>query len=516
VSRRALAAAAVGTALALAASPLTAHAATAPRVVKYAGKAAPAPLHALPRAVSPQTTNGLTAAFIPSPTGLRSFSFDATQSTDTESTITGYSINYGDGTSAVTDTTGTFAYTYARAGSYTVTLTVTDAAGSTDTATTTVTTAGSDFTPYGPTRLLDTRDGTGQGGTGTPVGANSAISLKIGGNGSIPADATAVVINLTAVNATANGVISAYPAGVSHPNNTSNLNYYAADGAIATLATVQVGTGGDIDLYNNSGGTVDLIGDVTGYFTQTSSSGFTPLTPARILDTRTATGGHDSDLAANSSLALTIASADGGDLPSSGITAVALNLTTTNQTANGALTAYPDGTTRPGTSTLNYRDGINIANYSVVPVGADGKIEIYNSSTGPTDVIADVTGYFSTSSTSSYIPVTPTRSLDTRDEIQGTVEPDTIAQDPHLTSSQNNASAYAVTATVIGPSADGDLIIYPAGSPIPSVSNINWADGVNIANSAYIAPGSTGIYLYNQSPGTMNVTLDEYGYYSAH
>jgi PKD repeat protein len=514
VSRRPFAFAALGTALALTAGTLTAQAqtTTAPQVITYAGKAAPSALHTLARAVSPQTTNGLTASFTPSETGARSFSFNATSSTDTESTITGYTLSFGDGTAAISNTTGTFTYTYARAGSYTVTLTVTDAAGTTDSATQTVTTLGSDYTPYGPLRLLDTRNGTGEGGTAAKISADSAIKLQIGGNGDIPTGVTAVVLNLTATDNTAIGDIVAYADGTTKPA-TSNLNF-ASGQTIASTATVAVGADGSIDLYNGSSASTDLIADISGYYTQTSASGFTPLTPDRILDTRTTTGGHDSALGSDTALTLTVAGADGGLLPSSGITAVALNLTVTNESANGDIVAYPEGATKPGTSNINYFSGVNIANYAIVPVAANGEIEIYNNSTGTTNVIADVSGYFSATGTSSFVPVTPTRTLDTRTLIDGTVEPDTIAQDTVLTSSSNNATAYAITATVTNTAANGALTIYPASSSVPTVSNINWSTGDTIANAAYVTPGATGIYFYNNSDGDANFLADEYGYFS--
>jgi PKD repeat protein len=509
-----LAVLAASTALALAISPSLAAAqtTTAPHVIKYAGKIAPAP-SVRHSSVSPETSSGLTAALVSSTTGARSFSFDATGSTDSSSTITGYTFDYGDGSSTVTNTTGTSSYTYTRAGTYTITVTVTDAAGNTATDSLSVTTLGSDYTPYGPTRILDTRSGTGEGGTAAAIAADSAIKLEVGGNGSIPTDATAVVITLTATEGSDGGYIVAYPDGVTKPG-TSTLNF-AADQTIAATVTVAIGSDGYIDLYNDSGSTTELIGDVSGYYTQTSASGFTPLTPARILDTRTTTGGHDSPIDSDSTLTLTVAGADGGDLPSSGITAVALNLTATDETSSGNLNIYADGSSKPTSSILNYSKDVNIANYAVVPVGSDGKIDVYNSSAGTINLIGDVSGYFSSDGTSSFVPVTPTRSLDTRTLAGGTVCADCAAQDPTLTSIANDATAYAVTATVADTASSGDLIIYPAGAPKPSVSNINWSTGEAIANSTYIAPSSTGIYFYNQSSGTMNVIVDEYGYFAA-
>ncbi|MDH6577353.1 N-acetylmuramoyl-L-alanine amidase [Kitasatospora sp. MAP5-34] len=52
-----------------------------------------------------------------------------------------------------------------------------------------------------------------------------------------------------------------------------------------------------------------------------------------------------------------------------------------------------DGGARPTTSSLNLTPGTTAANLTLVPVGSDGCIDIYNSS-GGTDVVADLQGYF--------------------------------------------------------------------------------------------------------------------------
>ena len=55
----------------------------------------------------------------------------------------------------------------------------------------------------------------------------------------------------------------------------------------------------------------------------------------------------------------------------------------------------------------------------IIPVAADGKIALYNGSTNSADLIADVSGYFSGSSKSVYVPVSPFRALDTRSDSNG-------------------------------------------------------------------------------------------------
>jgi len=51
----------------------------------------------------------------------------------------------------------------------------------------------------------------------------------------------------------------------------------------ANLVVAKVGTDGQISLYNGRG-TVHLVADVVGWFSD--AAGFTPLVPARLLDTR--------------------------------------------------------------------------------------------------------------------------------------------------------------------------------------------------------------------------------------
>jgi hypothetical protein len=125
------------------------------------------------------------------------------------------------------------------------------------------------YTTAGPCRVFDTRTGTGvcPGAptfTAAKIGPKGVLKIKVTGVGSVPANATAVVLNITAVGATIPGTfITAYPDSPTTPA-VSNLNVNNA-GAIPNLAIVQVGPGGVIDFYNATG-SVNLIADVAGYF----------------------------------------------------------------------------------------------------------------------------------------------------------------------------------------------------------------------------------------------------------
>jgi len=73
-----------------------------------------------------------------------------------------------------------------------------------------------------------------------------------------------------------------------------------------------------------------------------------------------------------------------------------LNVTTVYPAAEGFLSVWPAGSPWPGTSNLNFQPRVTIPNAVVVPVGADGKVQVFNGSGGPVDLVVDVDGYILT------------------------------------------------------------------------------------------------------------------------
>lgn len=125
-----------------------------------------------------------------------------------------------------------------------------------------------------PARILDTRSGLGVASPG-PVGAASTISVQVTGVGGVPADATGVVVTLTATEATTASFVAAWPSGQPQPS-TSVLNFTAGED-IANTVTMSLGAGGKIDLFN-SAGSVQLLADVTGYLVPSGSGPVGPTT----------------------------------------------------------------------------------------------------------------------------------------------------------------------------------------------------------------------------------------------
>lgn len=137
------------------------------------------------------------------------------------------------------------------------------------------------FVPITPCRLLDTRVGADNvGPRAAPIGAGETYTLAARGavgKCTIPADATGLVVNTTAVNPTAASYLTVFPGGADRPLAAS-LNTVAGGAPTPNLVTVSIGDTGVISIYNHAG-TVDVVGDVTGWFVP-SPVGAGPVGPA--------------------------------------------------------------------------------------------------------------------------------------------------------------------------------------------------------------------------------------------
>lgn len=369
-------------------------------------------------------------------------------------------------------------------------------------------TSGSTYTALSPVRILDTRTDNGT------LGPNSTLNLQVAGTQWVPSAATAVVINVTVTNTTAPSYLSVYPTGGSRPN-VSNLNWVTGS-TTPNLVTVPVGTGGDITFYNNSGKT-DVVVDLQGYFAPSGSSGFyAPLTPARIADTRPNSGEPYANHTLSAGQSLDIQVSGAGNVPTSGVTAVALNVTATDTTAASFAAVYPAGETNPGTSTLNWGPGQTVANRVIVPLGTNGQITVYNSQ-GNTDFVVDVSGYFASTDTTTgasyFYAVSPTRVLDTR--VSGNnLGPATSlnTQITGLASIPTTASAVVMNLTATNTTSSSFFNVAASPGP-PLTSDLNWSPGQTRANLVIASPGNTGnIYIYNHQ-GSAAAIVDVFGYF---
>ena len=351
------------------------------------------------------------------------------------------------------------------------------------------------FTPLTPVRAADTRSGQAlQGGW--------QLLVSIGGYYGVPANAVAVVVNVTATQPVGGGHLRVYPCGQPLPN-ASTLNY-GAGASVANSAMVALGTEGKVCVYSPT--KTHVIVDVTGFFP--AGAAFTPRSPVRIADTRpgqpVAFPAPKAPVPALGVLQVPVAGAN--SVPADA-KAVVLNITATQPVGGGHLRVYPCGQPLPNASTLNYGAGASVANSAIVAPGSAGKVCIYT----PTQahIIVDVTGYFPAGSP--YAPLTPLRAADTRSgqALQGGWQ--LLVSIGGYYGVPANAVAVVVNVTATQPVGGGHLRVYPCGQPLPNASTLNYGAGASVANSAMVALGTEGkVCVY--SPTKTHVIVDVTGY----
>ena len=139
--------------------------------------------------------------------------------------------------------------------------------------------SGSTVVTVTPVRILDTRDPVNVGLSGPFV---SAVSQKLKVSGSIPTTsgvktvvpdgATGVLLNVTPVNATADGFIAIRPGDATGAPSTSSLNFTAGSilpNSVQVALPTSGANAGRIDItydaYGAAGPTTDVLIDVVGY-----------------------------------------------------------------------------------------------------------------------------------------------------------------------------------------------------------------------------------------------------------
>ncbi|MCU1397924.1 MAG: hypothetical protein JWN62_1033 [Acidimicrobiales bacterium] len=349
-----------------------------------------------------------------------------------------------------------------------------------------------------PCRLVDTRAGFGAS-TLDPL----TFDVATRGSCNLPAGATALSVTLTAVQPAGRGFLTAWPSDQARPT-TSNINF----------DTGQVRANGSIVMLDASGSfrvftsvPASVVVDVVGAFVPaaTARSGrFVATAPTRLLDTRVS-----GRVAGGSSVE--VALPDG--VPADAIS-LALNVTVTDSSTAGYVTAYPIGQAVPHTSILDLDGaGQTRAAGGIVPVSAGGAALFLS---GGGNVVVDLLGYFTGPSAASgteglFTAIAPTRVLDTRDVSPlGTAVPIHPGGGLELATGHGGAVAFNIT------SVDGDpgfVTAFPAGTSQPPTSTINAIGGGDVvANFAMIQMSGRGLDLFSKAES--HVLIDVQGWFS--
>lgn len=361
------------------------------------------------------------------------------------------------------------------------------------------------FVPVTPTRIVDTRYGTGVRTGSVPAGG--MVTFQVTGRGGIQTGATNVVLNVTVVHPTGSGWGTAYPAGAQRPG-TSNLNFMAGR-TTARQLMVSPSASGQISVWLSAG--ANVIVDVQGY-TPAGATGYRSATPTRLMDTR-----YGAAMGPGSTRSVSVLGH--GGVPTSGVSAVVLSVVGTRSTGNGWLIAYPHGAARPNTSNLNTATGQTESTQVIIQPGTGGAVDLY--AAGRTDLVVDLVGYVTAGS--SYLPVAPRRLLDSRTQpYEGATDGGIDVTLPV----PDGAVAAQVVVTAVGRSASrsdagwGYYTADPQGVMTamsrhsqPDWSTVNFAPGQISSDPAFVKIGADHqIVLDGSNIWSADVLVDLVGY----
>lgn len=240
-------------------------------------------------------------------------------------------------------------------------------------------------------RLFDTRSKHRAPGR-MAARATLTVDVKAPGTG-VPANATAVVLNLTAYKPSALSFVTAWACDQPRPD-ASNLNP-RRDETRPNMVIVPIAANGKVCFFSEASS--DLFGDLLGYVVEDGTGDrFTPLAPIRLTDTRDArqtelnAGLGGNRLRAGTAVQIPMRGVRG--VPSDA-KSVSVNVTTVNAASSGYVTAYPCSSTVPFVSSVNLQPNRAVPNAAKARLSSGGSLCIYASH--DVHVVLDINGYWS-------------------------------------------------------------------------------------------------------------------------
>jgi hypothetical protein len=380
------------------------------------------------------------------------------------------------------------------------------------------------YFPITPIKVLDTRDGTGTGGTNgvsaAPLAAGATVSVPVSAVGQIPpGEVTDVYAVVNAISPSADGCLSDYSSDITDPGicNTS----FEAGQNVSDSDFIQVGSDGYIDVTNESSGTVDVAVTVMGYVqtdsTETAGDTYASVPETAIADTRSGLGVPKAQIPGGGSLTVQVSGQGGIPATAAG---AAVFIGTANATSPGYITAYPSDSTDPGFAALSYVPNRIERDLYFGSLSSSGQLTLVNHGANPVDLVVDVQGYLldpsQTPAGSTYDGLAPARIV-TKDQGQ-------LAAGASLTFAatgvagvpSSGVSSVTESVAAIGPTANGYLSAYPAGSLDPNQPVVNFDSGDNQDNDLTTAVSANGQEtVTNHSSGTVDIVVSVRGYYQA-
>lgn len=241
---------------------------------------------------------------------------------------------------------------------------------------------------------------------------------------------------------------------------------------------------------------------------------FYPTPVARLL------GSTDAGLAIQPGSAATVAAAGRSGLPSSGVSAVVVNVVAVAGSADAALSFGPSGTAGPP-PLLVAPAGTTRSALLTLPLAAAGSLDV--TTTAAAAVQVDLVGFYAADDTvigtsgvsGGYQPVDVTRIYDTDGAEPLAAGTRQVLAVDLGTAVSSHTTALLVRATAKGAQAPGTLAV---GSTVAAVPAVPFATGAPASNLAVVpttpaADGRLNVAVTNGSTGATGMALDLVGFY---
>jgi hypothetical protein len=278
-----------------------------------------------------------------------------------------------------------------------------------------------------------------------------------------------------------------------------------------------------------AGLTVGLSANASADSVPAAAGEFVPVAATNVVDTTVGLG-WPGQLQPDATNTISVTGVAG--VPTTGVTAVMLQISTSNSTKtsvnlNGNVWVWPTGTTRPQYAVVANAPLNSVAdNTAIVQVGSGGKISFYNGANGsPVDISADIEGYVTSAATkvsgATFAPLTPNRIIDTTDGTGGRATP--LTSDAPWTfdvSGVGGIPASGVTAVVlnvgaVATSSNCWLQVQPTGTDptAPGYPRVDTYATYTAQGFAVVAPDTNGDLTFSTNCTSTEIHVDVQGYY---
>ena len=366
-------------------------------------------------------------------------------------------------------------------------------------------------------RALDTRL------TGA-IDARAIVKVKVTGLGDVPAtEVVAISVNLTVPTPAVTGSLAAFADGTSFSGATMSFQAGRAD---QNFETIPVGASGLIDIRNNTASSLNLIVDILGYHTnrepEDSTGRYQPMTPTRLLDTRTG-----QPVATGQTRTFQVAGQAGippqGTYPNT--VAAVINFTVLTPSQSGSLSVGQTGT--QNTASISFAAGQTEQGQLLTLPDSGGGLPIRNNSAAAIQLIADVVGYYTGVDTldgpqganaNQTFAVGGGREYDSRIKEDGPVPPGGTVELAlwYLVAyreAPNGIGAVSMNLTVLTPSTDGSISAWPDSTPWDGAATVSFAAHQTRQRTVMLATGQNGdVLIRNNSNAPITLIVDLTGW----